>query len=118
MINSYKDLEIFKESYKLSIEVYKITEKYPNYEKYELASQIRRAATSIPLNIAEGYGKKESSAEFKRFLRMSMGSANETQVLLSMGKDLGYISEKDYIELANEYEILGKRINTLISRWK
>ena len=58
MIKSYTDLDIYKESYKLSLEIYKITAKYPKDEIFGLTSQIRRAAISVVLNIAEGYGRQ------------------------------------------------------------
>ena len=118
MITSYKDLEVYKESYTLTILVHKMTQKYPEYERYEIGSQFRRAAMSIPMNIAEGYGKKESEMDFKRFLRMSLGSCNEVAVLLDMSSDLGYISQEEYKEITQRYEVLGKRISTLIQKWK
>ena len=73
---------------------------------------------SIPMNISEGYGKKESELDFKRFLRMSLGSCNEVRVLLDMSKDLGYIEENVYEQITQKYDVLGKRINTLIQKWK
>ena len=118
MITSYRDLDVYKESYKLAIEIHKITQSYPDYERYEIGSQIRRAATSLPMNIAEGYGKKESAAEFKRFLLMAMGSCNELEVLVEMSKDLGYISQEKYDEIIERYRTLGKRLNTLVKSWK
>ena len=117
MISSYKDLEVYQESYKLALEVHKMTQKYPEYERYEIGGQIRRAAISIPMNIAEGYGKKESTAEFKRFLQMAKGSCNEVEVLIEMSKDLGYISKEKYEEMIEKYQTLGKRINTLTKKW-
>jgi four helix bundle protein len=77
MIASYKDLEVYQESYQLALLLHQMTQKYPKFEKYEMGSQTRRAAVSIPVNIAEGYGKRESQLDFKRFLRMSLVSCNE-----------------------------------------
>ena len=76
MINGYRDLRIYQKAYELGLKVHLLTQKYPEYERYEIGSQLRRAAVSIPLNIAEGYGKKESDADFKRFLKMALGSNN------------------------------------------
>ena len=109
MIKSYKDLEIFKGSYKLSLYIYKITSKYPKDEIYGITSQLRRAAVSIPLNIAEGYGRL-SEDDFKRFLKISLGSTNETSTLIEISKDLGYINDKEYSELIKQYNILGRKI--------
>lgn len=117
MIKTYKDLDIFKGSYKLSLYIYKITAKYPKDEIYGITSQLRRAAVSIPLNIAEGYGRK-SDLEFKRFLRISLGSSNETMTLIELSKDLKYITEGEYNKLIEQYDILGKKIYTMIENWK
>jgi four helix bundle protein len=67
MIKSYKDLEVYRKSYQTALELHQMTLEFPRHELYELGSQMRRAATSIPLNIAEGYGRKNSSNEFKQF---------------------------------------------------
>ena len=118
MITSYKDLEVYKESYSTALEMHKMTREYPEYEKYEMGGQLRRAAMSIPMNIAEGYGKKESILDFKRFLRMSLGSCNEVQVLLDFSKDLNYIRDEQHQIMWERYNVLGKRISTLIEKWK
>ncbi len=117
MIKSYTDLDIYKESYKLSLEIYKITAKYPKDEIFGLTSQIRRAAISVVLNIAEGYGR-QSKEDFKRFLKISLGFNNETITLLELSKDLNYISIEEYDKIKQNYDILGKRIYTLINNWK
>ena len=116
IIRSYKDLEVYQESYKLAIELYKEVNILPN-EAFELIKQTKRSAMSIPLNIAEGYGKKESVPEFKRYLRMAIGSANEIEVLLEMLKDLGYFAEETYTNYIEAYTVLGKRLNVLVSKW-
>ena len=118
MIKSYKDLEVYQSAYQLAINVHQVTQKYPDYERYEMGGQLRRAATSIPMNIAEGYGKKRSVNDFKRFLLMALGSCNEVQVLLDMSKDLKYIDEQKHTELTNEYDILGRRLNVMIEKWQ
>ena len=117
MIKSYTDLDIYKESYKLSLEIYKMTAKYPKDEIFGLTSQIRRAAISVVLNIAEGYGR-QSKEDFKRFLKISLGFNNETITLLELSKDLNYISIEEYDKIKQNYDILGKRIYTLINNWK
>ena len=118
MIKGFRDLVIYQKSYELSIRVHALTLKYPEYEKYEIGSQIRRAAMSVPLNIAEGYGKKESIADFKRFLRMSVGSCNEIEVLMDMSYDLGYINEDTHKEITEQYIALRKQIISTIEKWK
>ena len=118
MIKSYRDLEVYKRSYGLALDIHRLSFTLPETEKYELSTQVRRAAVSIPLNIAEGYGRKDSKAEFKHFLRNALGSCNEVRVLIDMCKDLGYLEDKIYQSLVEEYEILGKQINQLIKKWQ
>ena len=89
-----------------------MTERFPKDEMYGMTSQIRRAATSIPLNIAEGYAKRESQAEFKRYLMMALGSSDEIQVLLSFAKDLGYIDLETYEKSREVYKEIAKMLNT------
>jgi four helix bundle protein len=95
MARLYRNMEIFQLGYSLSLEVHKILDKFPVKERDNVVSQMRRAATSIPLNIAEGSVKK-SSREFLNFLGYAYGSSKELDVLLSMSKDLKYITKKDY----------------------
>ena len=90
----------------------------PREELYGLISQIKRAATSIPLNIAEGYGKRESEKEFKRFLMMAQGSCDEMHVLLDICRDLGYIRQEDYQEAYKRYDEVGKMLSGLITKWQ
>ncbi len=94
MIRGYEDLVAYQKSYEMALRIHRITEKFPREERYGVSDQIRRASLSIPLNIAEGYGKKESAAEFKRFLAMSKGSSNEVTVLVKFCRDLGYIGKQ------------------------
>lgn len=98
-------LDIFQLSYDLALDIHKLLDKFPEKEKDNINSQMRRAATSIPLNIAEGSVKK-SYKEFLNFLSYSYGSAKELDVLLSMSKDLKYISKKDYDILYNKLDRL------------
>ena len=88
-----------------------MTETFPKEEIYGLTSQIRRAATSIPLNIAEGYAKRESQAEFKRYIQIALGSSDEVQVLLDFAKDLSYIEEEKYGKAQTAYKEISKMLN-------
>ena len=117
MITSYHDLEVYKRSYGLALKVHKMSLQFPRHEMYEIGSQLRRAAISIPLNIAEGYGRKKHVNDFKNFLINALGSCNEVAVLIEMVKDLGY-EITDYEELKEEYDHLGRQLNRLIQTWK
>ena len=118
MIESYKDLKVFERSYENALEMHRISMTFPQQEQYELGSQIRRATKSIALNIAEGYGKRSSEAEFKRFLVIAIGSCDEVKVQLAFCKDLGYISEEQYGEKEKEYVEIGKMLTKLVQNWK
>ena len=108
----YEDLKVYEKSYKSALSIYRMTERFPKDEMYGMTSQIRRAATSIPLNIAEGYAKRESQAEFKRYLMMALGSSDEIQVLLSFAKDLEYIDLDTYRKSREVYKEIAKMLNT------
>lgn len=118
MIKSYRDLRVYQQSYELGKIIHQVTQQFPKHELHEIGSQLRRAAISIPLNIAEGYGKKISSADFKRFILIAIGSCNEVQVLLDYSKDFKYISEETYEKIWDEYEQLGKQLTILHQKWK
>ncbi len=113
-MGAFEDLEVYQKSYKAALAVYELTKVYPENEKYGMIDQMRRSAVSIPLNIAEGYGKKSSKAEFVRFLLMAIGSSNEISVLISLSKDIGYIEEKTYQKAKATYQEIGKMLTGLI----
>ncbi len=118
VIQSYRDLQVYVRSYKISLELYKKVKTFPRDELFGLISQIKRASTSIPLNIAEGYGKKENPDEFRRFLLMAIGSCDEMMVLLDYSKDLGYIDERFYKNCQQEYDEIGKMLTILRKKWQ
>ncbi len=111
---SYKELEVYNKGYRLAVEIHKMTMLFPRHELYEIGSQLRRAAVSIPLNIAEGHARSIYVRDFKKFLISAIGSCNEVQVLLEMINELGYIKLNDYKSLSKEYDYLGKQLNKLI----
>ena len=117
MIQSYRDLKVYERSYRAAVSIYRMTSVLPREELYGLTSQMKRAATSIPLNIAEGYGKKESASEFKRFLLMAIGSCDEMRVLLDLCRDLDYISNEDHDAYEKEYDEIGKMLMILRRKW-
>ena len=117
-MNLYEKLEVYQRSYKMTVSLYKYTETLPKEERYAMASQIRRAIMSIPLNIAEGYGKEDSSQEIKRFLKMAKGSCSEVNVLLDLCKDIGYMEEKAYKRYKEEIEVIAKMLYKLVQSIK
>ena len=117
-MSGYKDLAIYQKSYENALIMHKLTNTFPKHETYELSSQMRRAAISIPLNIAEGYGRKIHQNDFKNFLVVALGSCNEVNVLLDMISDLGYIANDEYVKLKDSYDHLGRQITKFIQAMK
>lgn len=117
MLKNFKDLQVWQKSYALVLEVYKATTDFPKSELYGLISQIRRAAISIPSNIAEGYSRGHRT-EYIRFVSMAYGSVAELQTQLMLAKDLGYIQQEIYETIAGDYEDLERMISALIKGLK
>ena len=112
-MRDYKKYDIWKLSHFLTLEIYKITEGFPKEEVFGLTSQIRRASSSVGINIVEGCGRG-SDEDFKRFLRNASGSAFEVEYILLLSKDLNYISEEKFLELSPKVEELKMKISKLI----
>src|SRR3989338_5551789 len=118
MIQSFRDLQVYQESYELAVNVNKAVLKLPEFEKFDLVSQLRRASKSIPANIAEGYAKRVSNKEFMKHLTIALGSANEMEVHISLARDLDYWSKELADNLIQRYQVVGKKLNKLIQNWK
>lgn len=116
-IKSFQDLNIWKEAHQLTLEIYNITKNFPKEEAFGVISQLRRAASSIPSNIAEGMGRN-TTKELLSFTYNARGSLSEVIYHLILGKDLGYINTEDFENLYNRYNGLGKGINTFIAKLK
>ena len=115
-VKSYKELIAYQKSYELVLLIYRMTGSFPKEEIYGLTSQIRRAAVSIPSNIAEGYMR--GSKEYVQFLKIALGSAAELETQLSLSKDLGYCQTKDYQEPQALNEEVIKLLKSYTSRLK
>jgi len=110
-LEKFTDLQVWQEAHRLVLQVYAITKKYPDDERFGLVSQMRRAAISIPANIAEGF-KRRGIQEKIRFYNISEGSLEELKYFFIVSKDLGYISAN-----TNEMtcaETIGRLLNGLI----
>jgi len=117
-IKTYKDLNVYRESYSLALDVSRTTRKFPGPEQFELARQLRRAARSIPANIVEGWAKRSSPAEFKRYLQVAIGSCDECKLWLEMSRDEGFLSSDDCSSFENRFNILGAMLKSLWKQWK
>lgn len=103
-MQNYKELKVWEKSHLVTLKVYEVTKLFPKDEIYGLISQLRRAASSVPANIAEGCGRN-SKNELAHFLNISLGSANETEYFLILSKDLLYLQVyifEEIFKLINE----------------
>lgn len=113
MLKNYRDLIVWQKSYRLCLELYRITKKYPKEERYGLTSQIRRAAVSIPSNIAEGYGRK-TTADYLRLLYIAYGSVCELETQLLLSGDLNYVNKENLKALKDDTEEVERMLKALI----
>ena len=118
MIKSYKDLEVYNLSYKLALDIFFLTRKFPKEEMYSLTSQIVRSSRSISSNIVEGWAKRIYPKKFKNQLIDALGSSAETQNWILFSKDCGYISTQQSDEYSDKLEQLGKMLTKLHQNWK
>ncbi len=116
-IKSFTDLDAWKFGHTLVIEIYKITQKFPKEETFGLTSQLRRAIVSFTSNIAEGFSRK-TYKEKLQFYSMALGSLSEVQNQLLIARDIGYINQSDFEELAQKSIQLSKITNGLIKKTK
>jgi len=115
--STFQDLRIWQEAMDLTVEVYRITGGFPRHETYGLSSQMRRAAVSVPSNIAEGKGHR-SDPEFMRFLLHARGSLLELQTQLLIARRLQYLSDEKADELCRSGDGIGRGLNALINRFR
>jgi len=112
MLTSYKELKVWQKAYQLCLGIYKLTRAFPKDEKYNLTSQIRRAAVSLPSNIAEGYGRR-TTPDYIRALYIAYGSICELETQIMLSGDLGYISAQSlepFLENLHEVERMLKAL--------
>lgn len=112
---SFRDLEIYKKSHQLALDVHTMSLDLPKFEMYEIGSQIRRSSKSIKSNIVEGFGRRHYKLEFLKFLTYSLASCDETTDHLDTLYETKSLSNFDqYSMLSKEYKHLGKMINNFI----
>jgi four helix bundle protein len=114
-MKSFRDLQIWQRGLDLSILIYSHTVNFPKEEQFGLTSQLRRASTSVPLNIAEGWGRG-SNKSFTNFLKIARGSLFEVKTILEICFRLDYINNETIETLRNEIEQIGKMINGFIKK--
>ena len=110
---TYRDLDVWRESKSAAVELYRATQGFPKEEAYGLTSQIRRAATSIPANIAEGWARKRSG-DYLRFLHIAAGSLAELETHIEIARDLGFLPPEGQDDLGKRLTAIGKMLYGLI----
>ena len=116
-METHKDLRVWQQSIEMVTSIYLMTKAFPKDELFGLVSQMRRAAVSVPSNIAEGYARG-SDKEKLHFLRISSGSMSEIETQLLLSLNLGYVSQEAFDELSEKVTSLWKQLNALVSSLK
>jgi four helix bundle protein len=114
-LRPFRDLEVHKQAHALTLRVYAVTRTFPREEQFGLTSQLRRAATSVPANIAEG-SARSTDRDFRQFLYNALGSSAELEYLLVLANDLGYISSDDHDSLQESVSAIKRMLVAFISR--
>lgn len=114
-MGDYKKLAVWEKAHQLALATYKATRDFPKVELYGLTSQMRRAAVSIPSNLAEGSGKN-TDAEVARFAHISLGSAKELEYQLLLARDLGYVTDPAYQSLDAEVKQVLRMLSGFIQK--
>jgi four helix bundle protein len=112
-VKDFRQLKVWEKSHQLALAIYKETRKFPKEELYRVTSQIRRASMSIPTNIAEGC-RRNTDAEFSRFLQIAMGSASETEYQLILARNLEFLLKDTYEKLHNDVEEVKRMLASLL----
>jgi four helix bundle protein len=112
MLKSYRDLEVWNRAHALVLEVYRLTNPFPRSELFGVVSQIRRAAYSIPANIAEGFGRR-STRELLQFISIANGALEELHYFLLLSRDLRYLSPVDLTNLEKELRAVAQMLEAL-----
>ena len=114
-MRDFRTLKVWQDSHQLTLDIYKATKNFPKEELFALTSQMRRASSSIPTNIAEGCGRG-TSKDFARFLQITVGSAYELDYHLILANDLSYLKGEIYLDLSEKVTKLKKQTTALIQK--
>lgn len=116
-MKNFRDLKVWERAHGLTLKIYRLTKTFPTQEQYGITSQIRRAAVSVPANIAEGCGRG-SDNDFARFLEIAFASASELEYLLLLSKDLELIDSSSHGNITAEVEEVKRMLYSLIQKLK
>ena len=114
MISGYEKLDVWKLSHELALKIYRLSRQFPRDERFGLTQQIRRSALAVPTNIAEGNARGHLK-EFTQFCNIAKGSVAEIRYLLRFAIDYGILEQRQYLDLSEGYDRVGRMLNRLIT---
>jgi four helix bundle protein len=114
-MQDFRELKVWQKAFQFALAVYRVTKAFPSDERYGLTSQLRRSASSIPANLAEGCGRG-SDSDFARFCQIAMGSACEAECQLLLAFELGYLPSDEYDRLIMDIQEVKRMLSSLINR--
>ena len=114
-MKDFRNLSVWNKAHQVTLEVYRLTKSFPKDERFGLISQVCRCSVSIPSNIAEGCGRK-GDKEFARFVQIAMGSASELEYQLLLSRDLKYLNENNYEDIANKVVDIKRMLAGLLNK--
>ena len=118
VVRTYSDLLVYKQAHRLALEVSKLTKEFPRQEQFEMGRQLRNCCRSVAANIVEGWAKRNSAAEFKRHLMISIGECAETKFWIDLAADEHFLDLKRAAALGSEYGKLGYMLHNLWKEWR
>jgi len=113
-MRNYRELQVWSKAHSLTLELYRVSQRFPREEIYGVTNQLRRAAVSIGANLAEGCGRR-TSTELARFVKIAMGSASELDYHLLLCRDLGFVSGDDFTSSAAKLTEVRKMLTSFLS---
>ena len=118
VVRTYSDLLVYKQAYRLALDVSRLTKEFPRQEQFELGRQLRNCSSSVAANIVEGWAKRNSAAEFKRHLMIAIGECAETKSWIDLASDEQFVLPKQAGALGSEYGKLGFMLHNLWKEWR
>ena len=118
VVRTYRDLNVYQQSFELAMAIFEITKAFPAEERYGLTDQVRRSSRSIPSNLAEGWAKRKYPNVFRRHLFDAIGSCEEVKVWLDFAFRCQYIGKEKQTELQGQYAQVGAMLFSLENNWK
>ncbi len=114
-MRDFHELKVWDKAHRLALSIYRVTQRFPVEERFGLTLQIRRAAVSVPSNLAEGCGRS-GERELSRFCHIAAGSLSEVEYQLLLAHDLGYVDEQNYRQLSNQTSEVKRMLNAFLQK--